>query len=160
MPRTACIRRAPNRGPTSLAATTTLLGENEAIDTIETPTSDANIDPALTNHNINPPPPLPLLLLDCLDPNYNTYHSTDFEYTSPPPLSESQGREISWSSTLPLLLPLPQPATPTPPPLTGDNIQPQLSLQWTFEIEETLFLTLLKQVNIGKHADSRFKKEA
>ena len=59
MHRTARIRRAPNREPTSLAATATLLGENEAIDTIKTPGSDANINPTLTNHNINPPPPPP-----------------------------------------------------------------------------------------------------
>jgi hypothetical protein len=92
MPYTTCIRRAPNRGPTLLVATTTLLGEHEAIDTIETPTSNANIDPALTNHDINPPPPPPpppLLLLDYLDPNYDTYHPTNFEYPSPPPLSKS-----------------------------------------------------------------------
>jgi len=93
MHRTARIRSAPNRGPTSLAATTTLLGENEAIDTIETFASDANIDPALTNHNIDPPPPPPQLL-DCLDPNYDTYHSTNFEYPSPPLLSKSQGSSL------------------------------------------------------------------
>ena len=52
MHRTARIRRAPNRGPTSLAATTTLLDENKAINTIETPVSNANIDPALTNHDL------------------------------------------------------------------------------------------------------------
>ena len=57
MHRTARIRRAPNGEPTSLVATTTLLGENEAINTIETPVSNVNIDPALTNHDINPPPP-------------------------------------------------------------------------------------------------------
>jgi hypothetical protein len=57
MHRTTRIRRVSNREPTSLAATTTLSGENEAIDTIETPTSDANIDPTLTNYDINPPPP-------------------------------------------------------------------------------------------------------
>ncbi len=145
MPRTTRIRRAANREPTSLAATTTLLGEDEAIDTIETPASNANIDPALTNHDINPPPPPP--------------PPTDFEYPSPPPLLESQGREISWSPTPPPLLPPPQLATPTPP-LTSDDLQPQLSLWWTFEMEETLFLTLLEQVDIGKRADSRFKKEA
>jgi hypothetical protein len=153
----------PNREPTSLAATTTLSGENEAIDTIETPTSDANIDPTLTNHDINPPPPpppSPPQLLDCLDPNDDTYYPTDFEYPSPPPLPESQGREISWSPTPPPLLPPPQLATPTPPPLTGDDLQPQLSLRWTFEMEETLFLTLLEQVDIRKRADSGFKKEA
>ncbi len=59
MHRTARIRRALNREPTSLAATATLLGENKAINTIETPVSNTNIDPALTNHDINPPPPPP-----------------------------------------------------------------------------------------------------
>jgi hypothetical protein len=149
MHRTARIRKAPNRGLTSLAATTTLLGENEAIDAIETPASDANIDPALTNHDINPPPPPP-----------DAYHPIDFEYPSPPLLPKSQSQEISWSPTPPPLPLLPQLATPTPPPLTSDDIQPQLSLWWTFEMEETLFLTLLEQVDIRKRADSGFKKEA
>jgi hypothetical protein len=54
---TACIRKAPNQGPTSLAATTTLLSENEAINAIKTLVSNTNIDPALTNHDIDPPPP-------------------------------------------------------------------------------------------------------
>jgi hypothetical protein len=157
MHRTPCIRRAPNRGPTSLAATATPLGENEAIDIIETPVSDANIDPALTNHDIDPPPSPQLL--DCLDPNYDTYLPTDFQYPPPPPLPESQNREISWSPTPSPLTSRPQPATQTPP-LTGDDLQPQLSLWWTFEMEETLFLTLLEQVDIGKRADSGFKKEA
>ena len=55
-PRTTRNRRPPNREPTSLAAVTST-SENEAIDTIETPASDTNIDPALTNHDFNPPPP-------------------------------------------------------------------------------------------------------
>ena len=51
MHRTARIRRAPNRGPTSLAATTTLLGENEAIDTIETIASVIGCEYGLDSHN-------------------------------------------------------------------------------------------------------------
>jgi hypothetical protein len=59
MPRTARIKRAPNREPTSLAVATPLSGENEAIDSIEVLISDANIDPDLTNHDIDPPLPPP-----------------------------------------------------------------------------------------------------
>jgi hypothetical protein len=40
------------------------------------------------------------------------------------------------------------------------DIQLQLPLQWTFEMEEILFRTLLEQVDIGKRVDNRFKKEA
>ena len=156
MQRTAHIRRAPNREPTSLAATITALHENEAIDVVETSTSNANIDPALTNHDIDPPPPPELL--DCLDTNYDTYLSTDFEYPLPP-LPESQNREISWSPTPPLA-PRPQLATQTAPPFIIDDLQPQVGLRWTFEMEETLFLTLVEQVGLGKRADSGFKKEA
>jgi hypothetical protein len=69
MHRTARVKRAPNREPTSLAVATTLSGENEAIDSIEVLIPGANIDPALTNHDITPPSPSQLL--DCLDPNYD-----------------------------------------------------------------------------------------
>jgi hypothetical protein len=87
---TACIKKVLNQGLTSLAATTTLLSENKAINTIETLAFDTNIDLALTNHNINSPLPLSQLL-NCLDPNYDTYYSTDFEYPLPPLLPKSQG---------------------------------------------------------------------
>ncbi len=84
----------------------------------------------------------------------------DFQYPSPSPLpheSVGLGREVTWSPTPPPQVR--QPASPTPLPLIRD-IQPQPQIRWTLKIEETLFGTLLEQVNIGKRADSGFKKEA
>jgi hypothetical protein len=157
MHRTARVKRAPNREPTSLAVATTLSGENEAIDSIEVLIPEANIDPALTNHDITPPSPSQLL--DCPDPNYDTFLPTDFEYPSPLPLlPDHQDRDVSWSPTPTLPPLLSQPASPTPP--ISDDLQPQLFVRWTFVMEETLFLTLLEQVDIGKRADSGFKKDA
>jgi Myb/SANT-like DNA-binding domain len=160
-PRATRNRRPPNREPTSLAAATST-SENEAIDTIEIVAPDANIDPAITTYEIDHPPP-PSQLVDSLDPNYDIYPLNDFEYPPPSPIlpNESQGREVSWPPTPPLpFAPLQsQPASPIPLPFTSDT-QPQLPLRWTFKMEEILFHTLLEQVDIGKRADSGFKKEA
>lgn len=164
MPRTPRKKRAPNRGPTSLAVAATLSGENPAIDSIEVPTSGTNIDPALTNYDINPsppPPPPPPLSIEFLDTSEDILLSADFEYPLPHLLPEGQGREVSWSPTPPPQSTRPEsPTRPPPPPSISDDIQLQLPLRWTFEMEETLFLTLREQVDIGKRADSGFKKEA
>lgn len=157
MPRPTRTRRPLERKPASLAgaaAAAATLGENEAIDSIEVLVPDANIDPALATYDIDHPPPQSL---DSLDP------LTDFEYHSPSPAlpDESQGQEASWPLTPspPFTQLQSQSASPSPLPLTSD-IQPQLPIRWTFEMEEILFLTLLEQVDIGKRADSGFKKEA
>lgn len=156
-PRTTRNRRAPNREPTSLAIITST-SENEAIDTIEIVVPSANIDPAITTYEIDHPPP-PSQLVDSLDPNYDIYPLNDFEYHPPILPDESQGREVSWPPTppLPFASLQSQPASPLP---SISDIQPQLPLRWTFEMEEILFCTLLEQVDIGKRADSGFKKEA
>ena len=60
MARTTRVRRAPNREPTSLAAGVTALGVDEAIDTIEPPTNDVDINLDLTNNDIDLPPSPPL----------------------------------------------------------------------------------------------------
>jgi hypothetical protein len=163
MHRATRIKRAPNREPTSLVATITpSLHENEAIDVVKTPISEANIDLVLItlgDYDIDPPPPPPAQLLDCLDPNDDTYLSIDFEYPLPSLLESQQNRAISWSPTPPPTS-RPQVAIQTPPPLIIDDIQPQLALRWTFEMEETLFFALIEQVDLGKCADSGFKKEA
>jgi hypothetical protein len=156
MPRaTTRIRRPPNREPASLAAIPAA-SENEAIDTVEILTPDANIDPALQTYDIDHPPPTyeieplipPSQCLNSLDPDYNDSHlHNDYQYPpASPTLSES--REVTWS--------------PSPPPLAlPSDIQPQGgSLQWTFKMEEILFCTLLEEVNSGKRADSGFKSEA
>jgi Myb/SANT-like DNA-binding domain len=161
MPRaTTRTRRPPNREPASLAAIPAAVpaaSENEAIDTVETLTPDANIDPALQPYDIDPPPPPtyeiepsipPSQFLDSLDPDYDDYHLHDDSQYPPayPTLSES--REITWS---------PSP----PPPALPIVIQPQGgSLQWTFKMEEILLGTLVEEVNSGKRADSGFKSEA
>ncbi len=162
MGRTTRIRRPPNREPTSLAGAALLAGassENEAIDTVELLAPDSNIDPALTTYEIDHPPP-PSQSFDISDPNYDTYPLNDFQYPSPSPLpheSVGLGREVTWSPTPPPQVR--QPASPTPLPLIRD-IQPQPQIRWTLKMEETLFGTLLEQVDIGKRADSGFKKEA
>jgi hypothetical protein len=149
-------RRAPNREPTSLAASTTVLGSIEAVD----------IDPALTNPPFSrhsTPPPAPLIA----PPISNEYPAFDTEFdvgyiypsTIPPP----QEREVTWSPTpppLPLALALALALAPLPPPTPANNIQLSIAFKWNLEIEELLFYTLVEQVNIGKWADSRFKKEA
>jgi hypothetical protein len=147
MPRaTTRTRRPPNREPASLAAIPAA-SENEAIDTVEILTPDANIDPALQTYEIEPLIP-PSQFLNSLDPDYDDSHlHNDYQYPpASPTLSES--REVTWS--------------PSPPPLAlPSDIQPQGgSLQWTFKMEEILFCTLLEEVNSGKRADSGFKSEA
>jgi hypothetical protein len=132
MHRTTRIKRAANREPTSLAATVApSLHENEAIDVVETLTSEANIDPVLITlgeHDIDPPPPPPPQLLDCLDPDDDAYLSIDFESPLPSLPESQQTRAISWSPTPPPAS-RPQLATQPPPPLIVDDIQPQIALR-------------------------------
>ena len=99
MNRTTRIRKAPNRDPVSLAATTlpttTPLVQNEAIDTIEVVAIDPNLDPALLNKPIVTPPiitptpiiavavaPTPTPILKSIDTNTFNF-KTSFEYPSP-----------------------------------------------------------------------------
>jgi hypothetical protein len=162
MPRNTRIRRAPNRGPTSLAAAITVLGSIEAVD----------IDPALTNSPFSrpstpqsrpstppPPPPTPPISNEYPDLDAELDIGYIYPHNTPPP----QGREVTWSPTPP---PLPPPLPLPPPPISTEsvtipnNIQPSSTFRWTLEMEELLFHTLVEQVNIGKRADSGFKKEA
>lgn len=168
MLRTARFKRAPNRGPTSLAAPAiTTLGKTEAINSTEALLSsepNTNIDPALIDYDIQPQSPSNLLdfydtFTTPIDPD--TPIDLDPEYPLAP-LVEDHGRAISWSPT-----PIPGTPTirllsvsPTILPSLHDNIYTQLPVRWTLEMEEILFNTLLEQVDIGKRADSGFKKEA
>jgi hypothetical protein len=164
MPRTTRIRRAPNREPASLAGVATLSSENEVIDTIETLPPGTDIDSALTAYDLHPPPPPPTQIHDSSDPYDTLYPIANFEYPSPSPAipNERHSRELSWPPTppRPSTLLQAQPPLPLPLPPTISDILSQLPFRWTFEMEEILFFTLLEQVDIGKRADSRFKKEA
>ena len=90
---------------------------NEAIETIETVVSDANIDPAITTYEIDHPPPPQLV------------DSLNLEHPPPSPVlpNESPGREVSWPPTPPPPSP-PQPASPIPLPFIND-IKSQLPLR-------------------------------
>jgi len=141
MPRIPRVKRAPNREPTSLAATT--LTRDEAVETIES----FNINPNLTNID---QPPRPTPLLDSQYPPLDSqYPPLDSQY--PPPNSDTfEG---------PLRL------TPTPPPCPSlpslqFDAEPQPFSRWTIDMEGVLFNTLCEQATAGKRADSGFKKEA
>jgi hypothetical protein len=88
MPRNTRIRRAPNRGPTSLAAAITVLGSIEAVD----------IDPAFTNppfsRPLTPqstPPPIPPILNEY--PNLDAKLDIGYIYPYNTPLP--QGQEVT-----------------------------------------------------------------
>ena len=167
MARATRIRRALNREPASLAGAATLSGENEAIDTIEAFAPGVDINPALTAYDIDhpPPPPPPTQIHDSSDPYNTIYPIANFEYPSPSPLTipnDWHNQELSWPLTPPRPSMPSQAQPPLPsslPPIISD-VSSRLPFRWTFEMEEILFLTLLEQVDIGKRADSGFKKEA
>jgi hypothetical protein len=137
---TTRVRRALNREPVSLAATTAVLGVVDAVDTIEPSTPPL----ALNNY-----------------PPFDTEFDKGYIYPSlqpSPSLPLIQSQELTWSPSLDLQLPL---LLPLPPPLIFDNkIASQGPFRWTLGIETLLFNTLLEQVNIEKRAESGFKKEA
>jgi hypothetical protein len=159
-PYTTRNRRPANREPTSLAFTANR-GENEAIDTIEVASIDANIDPTLQTYGIDHPPlpndsepPSPSQFLSSLDTDYNNPHLRT-TYQDPLPSTFHESRDVSWSPP------------PPPPPLLPLQLDPPNNiqieggpLQWTFQMEQILFHTLLDQVNNGKRADSGFKLDA
>jgi hypothetical protein len=110
--RTTRVRRAPNREPVSLAATTAVLGIVDAVDTIEPPI-------------LLPLPPTPLLASNNYPP-FDTEFDEGYIYPSlqlspsPPPI---RSRELTWSPSPDLqllqLLLLP------PPPISNNEIASQ-----------------------------------
>lgn len=161
MPRTQRIRKAPNRVPVSLAAVATPSEENEVITTIEVSLEDNPsfaIDPSLTLD--------PSLADDDTSSTtilgYDSYSTIDLDLNYPllPDIPDEDQQSLStWSiSPPPAQLPAQPPAQP--PVQLPAKLAPTSHIRWTLEMESVLFATLLEQVDIGKRADSGFKKEA
>jgi Myb/SANT-like DNA-binding domain len=151
MARHARVRRAPNREPTSMAAAATTISTSiEAIDT------DLPVADELISRPSSPDLTLPPALPPSEYPLFNGELEETYIYPKPSP-----SREVTWSPT-PTVLPPPPPPLLPPISSTGDALQniPLQPFRWTLEMEELLFNTLIEQVNIGKRADSGFKKEA
>jgi hypothetical protein len=119
MARTTRVKRAPNREPTSLATSVPNIGVCEALD----------IDPVLTNSDINQPPepprppepPEPPVELDSRYPPLDSSPLNRYIYPPSPPLPPID-QQVLWSPT-----PTPPPPTPPaqlllPPPIVVDDL--------------------------------------
>ena len=129
-PKSTRARKAPNREPVSLAITTAPIPPS-SLDQLQL--AMQSIDPRLLEHDATIP--VASVNTDNTIKPLSRHSTPSSEYSIPNDLQEPIRTE------------------------QGGNGK-ERAFSWSFAMEEAMFNELLHQVEMGKHADSGFKKEA